>query len=202
MSTRTISGTAIGFCAAFVGILSLLHVWEPEYNPPHLVSEYQLGRFGRLMSLAFFCLGAASMALFAAARRHVHTTPRHFGTWGLLVIGLAYVVGGIFPPDPQRFLVGLLHGIGGLVVIFGSPLVFTLVTRDFAHSEVSATGPRPLVWTAILTWLSVALFYGAIIAVHASGSGGTVVGWTNRFMVATFVLWLLVAALHVRSRSR
>src|SRR5262245_58506303 len=102
MSTRTISGTAIGFCVAFVCILSLLHVWEPEYNPPHLISEYQLGRLGWLMSLAFFCLGAASIALFAAARQRIHTTRGYFGTWGLLIIGVAYVVGGIFPPDPQR----------------------------------------------------------------------------------------------------
>jgi hypothetical protein len=38
----------------------------PEFNPPHLNSEYQSGRFGWLMSFAFFCLGAASLALFAA----------------------------------------------------------------------------------------------------------------------------------------
>ena len=60
---------AIGLCAAFLAILSLLHVLEPEFNPPHLISEYQLGRFGWLMSLAFFCLGAASLAVFAAARQ-------------------------------------------------------------------------------------------------------------------------------------
>jgi hypothetical protein len=29
-----------------------------------------------------------------------------------------------------------------------------------------------------------------------------VVGWTNRILITTFVLWLLVAAFHVRSRSR
>src|SRR5262245_56971265 len=71
MSTRTTSGIAIGLSVAFLCILSLLHVWEPEYNPPHLISEYQLGRFGWLMSLAFFCLGAASIALFASARHTI-----------------------------------------------------------------------------------------------------------------------------------
>jgi hypothetical protein len=40
---------AIGLCVAFLAILSLLHVLEPEFNPPHLISEYQLGRFGWLM---------------------------------------------------------------------------------------------------------------------------------------------------------
>jgi hypothetical protein len=202
MSARTASGTVIGLCVAFLCILSLLHIWEPEYNPPHLISEYQLGRFGWLMSLAFFCLGAASIALFAAARQHIHTRPGRFGTWGLLVIGVAYFVAGLFPPDPHRFLVSLLHGIGGLVVIFGSPVVFTFVTRAFARNEAPAVVPRPLAWTATLTWLGLALFYGSIIAFRTSGSAGIAVGWTNRFMITTFVLWLVVAAIHVCSRSR
>ena len=194
--------TVIGLAVAFLCILSLLHVWEPEYNPPHLISEYQLGRSGWLMSLAFFCLAAASIALFAAARHHINTTPGHFGTWGLLIIGVAYFVAGIFPPDPQRFLASLLHGIGGLVVIFGSPIVFTFVSRGFAGKEASETAPRPLVWTAALTWLGLSLFYGSIVVFRASGSGSSVVGWTNRFMITTFVLWLLVAAFHIWRRSQ
>ena len=202
MSTRTTSGTAIGLGIAFLCILSLLHVWEPDYNPPHLISDYQLGHFGWLMSLAFFCLGGALIALFAAARQHSPTQSGRFWTWGLLVISAAYFVAGIFPPDRQKFLVGLLHGIGGLVVIFGSPIVFTFVSRGFAANEASKTVPRPLVWTAALTWLSLSLFYGSIVASRASGSGNIAVGWTNRFMIATFVLWLLVAAVHVWSRSR
>jgi hypothetical protein len=36
----------------------------------------------------------------------------------------------------------------------------------------------------------------------APRSGSIVVGWTNRILITTFVLWLLVAAFHVRSRSR
>jgi hypothetical protein len=195
------SETAIGLGVAFLCILSLLHVWEPEYNPPHLISEYQLGPFGWLMSLAYFCLGAASTALFAATRQQIHTKSR-FGTWGLLVIGVAYFVAGIFPPDRQRFLVGLLHGMGGLAVIFGSPIVYIFVSRGFAANEASKTVPRPLAWTAALTWLSLSLFYGSIVASRASGSGSIAVGWTNRYMITTFVLWLLVAAFHVRSRSR
>jgi hypothetical protein len=34
---------AIGLCVAFLAILSVLHVVEPEFNAPHLISEYQLG---------------------------------------------------------------------------------------------------------------------------------------------------------------
>jgi hypothetical protein len=196
---RTKATLAIGLCLAFLTILSGLHLLEPEFNPPHLISEYQLGRFGWLMSLAFFCLGAASLALFAAARQEIHTRAGRFGIWGLLIIDVAYFCGGIFPPDPKWFVGSLLHGIGGLVVIFGSPIVFTLVSKDFVRNEASSTAARPLIWTATLTWLSLALFYGSIVAFPRSGS--SVVGWTNRILITTYVLWLLVAAFHVRTEA-
>jgi hypothetical protein len=200
---RTKATLAIGLCVAFLVILSVLHLLEPEFNPPHLISEYQLGRFGWLMSLAFFCLGAASLALFAAAQQGIHTRSGRFGTWGLLIIGVAYFCAAIFPPDPKWFVGSLLHGIGGLIVIFGSPMVFTLVSKGLVCNEASATAARPLIWMAALTWLSLFFFYGSIIAFRGvPHSGSIVVGWTNRFLITTFVLWLLVAAFQVRSRSR
>ncbi len=185
-----------------MAILSALHVLEPEFNPPHFISEYQLGRFGWLMSIAFFCLGAASLALFAAARQAIHTRPGRFGTWGLLIIGIAYFCAGAFPPDPKWFVGSMLHGIGGLVVIFGSPIVFTLVSEGFVRNQVSATAARPLIWMAALTWLSLLLFYGSIIAFRGAPRDSIIVGWTNRLLISTFVLWLLVAAFHVWSKSR
>jgi|SRR5215831_11935774 len=201
MSTKTTSGTTIALGVAFLCILSVLHIWEPEYNPPHLISEYQLGRFGWLMSLAFLCLGAASIGLFVAARHHIHTRPGRFGSWGLPIIGVAYFMAGFFPPDSQRYLASLLHGIGGLVVILASPVVFTLVSMGLANNLASQTVRKSLLWTATLTWVGLALFCGSIVT-FASGPGSVTVGWTNRFMITTYVLWLLVAAFHVCSRSR
>src|SRR5215468_1692805 len=139
------------------------------------------------MSLAFFCLGASSFVLFAVARQAVRTWPGLFGTWGLLIIGVAYFCAGIFPPDPKWFVGSLLHGLGGLVVIFGSPIVFTLVSKSFMRNETSTTIAQLLVWTAALTWSSLALFYGSIVAFR----WWIMVGWTNRIMITTFVLWLL-----------
>src|SRR5215470_6040189 len=110
MDTKAASSLTIGLGVAFLAILSLLHVLEPEFNPPRLISAYQLGRFGWLMSLAFFCMGAASLALFAAARQEIHTRAGRFGIWWLLIIGFAYFCGRIFPPDPKWFIGSLLHG--------------------------------------------------------------------------------------------
>ena len=120
----------------------------------------------------------------------------------MLIIGVGYFCAGIFPPDPKWFAGGLLHGIGGLVVIFGSPMVFTLVSKGFARNEASATAARPLIWTAALTWLSLSLFCGSIIAFGgAPRSDGIVVGWTNLILITSFVLWFLVAAFHVDAEA-
>ena len=65
---RTKATLAIGLCVAFLAILSVLHVLEPEFNPPHLISEYQLGRFGWLMSLAFFLSGGCLARSFRSSK--------------------------------------------------------------------------------------------------------------------------------------
>ena len=119
----------------------------------------------------------------------------------MLVTGAAYFCAGIFAPDPKWFAGSVLHGIGGLVVIFGSPIVFTLVSKGFARNEASSTAPRPLLWTAILTWLSLVLLYGSSVAFRGPPRS-IVIGWTNRMLITTFVLWLLVTAFHVRSIRR
>src|SRR5262245_33716710 len=82
---RTKATLAIGLCVAFLAILSVLHVLEPEFNPPHKISEYQLGRFGWLMSLAFFCLGGGfARSVRSSKARHSY---RARTLWDL---GVAY----------------------------------------------------------------------------------------------------------------
>ena len=74
--------------------------------------------------------------------------------------------------------------------------------NGFARNEAWATVARPLIWITALTWLSLSLFYGSIVFGSAPPTGSIVVGWTNRILITTFILWLLVAAFHTRSRCR
>src|SRR5215813_3394029 len=155
------------------------------------------------MSLAFFCLGAASLGSLRGGEARGSNKAGTLWDLGVLIIGVAYFCGGIFPPDPKWFVGSLLHGIGGLIVIFGSPIVFTLVSMGLVRDEASSTAPRPLIWTAALTWVSLAVFYGSAVAFSGTPrSDSIVVGWTNRILITTFVLWLVVAAFHIRNRGR
>jgi Protein of unknown function (DUF998) len=190
--------------AASLVLLIVLYFLEPEFNPPHLISEYQLGRFGYLMSVAFFCLGAGSLFLARALWIDLRTKGDRFvGCW-LILIGIAYIGAGIFAPDPTSMVESRLHGLFGLIVIFSSPIVFTLLSRNLIHNKRWSEAEPLLKRVTILAWLGLLLFYGSIIIFYglAHGSNTTVVGWTNRFMIAAYSAWLMTTARQVIKLNR
>src|SRR5215472_15084699 len=95
---RIAARLSLGLSVAFFALLAVLHVLEPEFNSGHLISEYQLGDYGFLMSLAFCLLGASALLLALLRGPRLRTRGGHVGRWGLVVIGAAFFIGGVFPP--------------------------------------------------------------------------------------------------------
>jgi Protein of unknown function (DUF998) len=190
--------------ATFLVLLIVLYFLEPEFNPPHLISEYELGRFGFLMSLAFFCLGAGSLFLARALWIDLRTKGDRFGGWWLILVGIAYIGAGIFAPDPTSIVESRLHGLFGLIVIFSSPIVFTLLSRSLIHNERWSEAEHLLKWATILAWLGLLLFYGSIILFYglAHGSNTAVAGWTNRLMIAAYSAWVMTTTWQVIKLNR
>ena len=164
----------------------MLHILEPEFNPPRFISEYQLGHFAFLMSFAFFCLGAGSLFLARTLWIDLRTKTGRVGGWWIILVGTAYIGAGIFAPDPTSIVGSRLHGLFGIIVIFSSPIVFALLNRGLIQNEGWSEAKHLFKWMTMLAWLGLLLFYGSIILFYglAYGSNTTVVGWTNRFMVA------------------
>src|SRR5262245_29675461 len=99
MTRSSAARMAIGFALTFVVILVVLHLFEPEFNSDgHMISEYELGRYGWLMRVAFLTMAGASLAVWVAIRDDLQTTAGNIGTWWLLVVGLSYVGAGLFVP--------------------------------------------------------------------------------------------------------
>jgi len=190
---------SLGFAVGFWVILAALHVLEPEFNPPHLISEYELGRFGWLMSIAFFSMGAASLAL---ARALWSGLPRRIGRrtpWWLALIGIAYFSAGIFrtqraPSDQMARIENVLHGISGMIVIFSSPVVIALLSIGLGTAHWSSNAARIIKWLAIATWLSTFAF---LASGFAGVTNAVIGGWVNRFMITTYCAWLIAVALSV-----
>jgi Protein of unknown function (DUF998) len=201
---RTAAYSSIVFVTVFLLLLIVLHFLEPEFNPPHFISEYELGRFGWLMSLAFFCLGMGSLCLLLALWSDLQTKGGRIGRWLLLLVSIAYIGAGVFAPDPSSIAESRLHGLSGIVVIFSSPVAFTLLWRSVIRDPHWFEVSRLLKWMTLLTWLGLLLFYGSIIIFYglAHGFGTIVTGWANRFMIATYCAWLMIAAWQAIKFSR
>ena len=209
---------SFGFALAFVAILAALHVLEPEFNVGgHLISEYELGTYGWLMSLAFFCLGGASLALWYAIKPDLVTVGGRVGSWWLLLTAIAYVGAGLFHPDTSTGL-GLpedpakvnrqavaptlsasLHGLFGVIVIVSSPIVFSLLYRSLAKNPQWAAQRRSVRWATVLAWIGL-LSFPVSLALYSAIQRPVgfdyrvIVSLVNRFMILTYAAWLAVVA--------
>jgi hypothetical protein len=191
---RIAARLSLGLSVAFFALLAVLHVLEPEFNSGHLISEYQLGDYGFLMSLAFCLLGASALLVALSLGPRLHTRSGRIGWWGLLVIGAAFFISGAFPPV-QTPVVGNLHGISALVVIFGSPIAFTFIDRSLARSEPQLLLPTRLRWATFLAWGGLGLFLASLIVISLTGQMKRPlppwVSLANRVLIVTYGIWFV-----------
>jgi len=199
--------------SVFLAILVLMHFLEPEFDPSwRMISEYELGRFGWMMSLAFFCWGGSVLALLVALWPSLRTIGGMIGRWWLVLISIALFGAGIFITNPITddavSTADTLHSVFGVFVILTFPIAATIVARSLARNPEWASARRRLLWGTLLVWLGPLAFFGSIIISNAlnpaAGRVGpeVLLGWPNRFMVVVYHLWLIIAALHAAKLSR
>jgi Protein of unknown function (DUF998) len=99
MNSRNWARVALVAVASFLILLVVLHFIEPEFDPSkRLISEYQLGRYGWVMSLAFFSLGVGVLATLLSTWDFSRSRRGLIGRWWLLAISVAFFGAGIFYP--------------------------------------------------------------------------------------------------------
>jgi hypothetical protein len=194
---------SFGLVVAFLILLFLLHILEPEFNTlGQLISDYELGHYGVLMSLAFFCIGGSALFLVTAIWKDLQKRTGHIGGWWLAFIGIAFIGAGLFTPDKgvglsQSMPMGLsgsLHTGFGLFTIFTAPIAFTIVSRNLLRNQHWSAMVHRLHWTAVLPWIGLASFFGSLIVYNVSqqSTAATLISITNRFMVLTYCLWIMI----------
>jgi hypothetical protein len=204
--SKTAARTAVVLAGIFLAILFLLHFLEPEFDPSwRMISEYEIGRYGWMMRLAFFCWGGSVLALLVALWHSLRTTGGKIGRWWLLLIAVAMIGAGIFITnaitDTTINTSNSLHSLCGAFVILTFPIAASLVAGSLARNQEWAAARRRLFWGTLLVWLSMLAFFGSIIVSRAfNPSAGRVgpdvlLGWPNRFMVLVYNIWLIILAL-------
>ena len=107
--------------AAFIFLLLLLHFIKPELDPSwNFISEYEVGRFGWLMQLAFIAISASCVFLVISLWKHVKIVGKA-GLVMLLISAAGMLIAAIFKTDPlntphhQLTQSGNLHQIGAML---------------------------------------------------------------------------------------
>ena len=206
------SRMSVIFSTAFISILFLLHFLKPELDPSwRMISEYEIGRYGWLMRLAFFCWGSSVLSLLVALRGSLRTMGGRVGYVWLVLIGIALFGAGIFATnaitDTTPSTANSLHTLCGAFVILTFPIASSLVVGSLRRNEEWNTTRSHLFWVQTLVWLSMFMYFGAIIVSNAiNPSAGRVgpevyIGWPNRFMVVIYNVWLITVATKVKKLS-
>src|SRR5215217_5372545 len=164
--------------ATFLVLLATLHFIKPELDPSwRMVSEYEIGRYGWVMVLAFLSLAFSCISLFVAIRSQIRTTGGRIGLFLLLVSALGMAIAAIFTSDPitasQDDLTthGNLHGVGALLGIPSFPIAATLISLSLAWNRAWSPARRSLLWTVGLVWITLLVFI-LFVAVMLPQSGG------------------------------
>ncbi len=199
------------FSTTFIAILFLLHFLEPEFDPSwRMISEYELGRFGWMMSLAFFCWGGSVFALLITLWSSLRTLGGTLARGWLILLGVALFGAGIFKTNPIMdttvSTANTLHSLCGALVIITFPIVASLISGSLSRNPKWVTAKRQLFWMTLLVWFSMFAFFGSIIISQAmnpaAGRVGpdVLLGWPNRFLVVAYNVWLIIVARRAQSQ--
>jgi hypothetical protein len=190
--------------ATFLVLLAALHFIKPELDPSwRMVSEYEIGRHGWVMVLAFLSLAFSCVALFVAIRSQIWTTGGRIGLALLLVCAVGMTIAAIFTTDPitasqdELTTEGNLHGVGALLGIPTFPIAATIISLSLARNPAWSPARRSLLWTAGLTWIGLLVFVLSMVVMFPDdGKFGpdVLIGWPNRLLVLAYSVWLMVAA--------
>lgn len=189
---------SLASAAAFAAIVVLLHFLRPELDPSwRMISEYEDGRWGVLMRLAFICLSASCLALAAILWRHVWA----FADALFILAGSGPLIAAVFAPDAimaprsAKTAAGGWHAVGGTLFILGFPVAVSLITAS-AGGPLFAPLRSWLPWLSAVVWLGFLAFLAAAAMYRTAdvGSLAMKIGWPNRFLAFTYVAWIVVVA--------
>jgi hypothetical protein len=208
----SVSAARITFWAAalFLVLLAVLHLLKPEYDPSwRMISEYEIGRFGWAMQLAFFSLAIAHVSAIAAVWSQVKSIIGYIGLGLLLVAATGLIISGIFPSDPittdpqALSASGKMHGLGGMLGVPVMPVAMALISWALIRRNQAWAGMRHSLWLTVgLVWLSfAALVFLAFVAKGTLGPD-VLIGWPNRLFIIGCSLWLMIVAWHAIQLSR
>jgi len=190
---------ALAATALAVGLMALLHVLEPEFDPSwRTLSEYSLGRYGVLMRVAFLAMGTGVIAAAVALWRVT-------GPWslGLVLVAIGPLGAAFIDTDPvttpraQMSRTSNVHAALGALFFLGFPMAATVAGISAALDP--AVGPV-LAWASLVPWIALVWYIGTSVR-HARpdavGGPDVRIGWPQRVNILAYLGWVALAAVTI-----
>ena len=203
--------TRLSFWAGitFISLLALLHLIKSDTDPSwNFISEYQVGRFGWLMSLAFVSLGSSCLFLAIALWKEVNLVGK-IGIVMMLLSSAGMFMAAIFKTDPlntspdQVTQSGMLHQWGAMLDQI--PFAALLITIALFRKKEWYVNRWLLIVSLIFVWFGM-IYFIASIRVHFPADGkfgpNVLVGWQNRIMIVTQALWVILTSYEVNRQKK
>ncbi len=187
--------------SAFLVLLGALHFVKPELDPSwHFISEYQIGNFGWMMSLAFVSLAFSCISLSIALWTQLKNIVGRIGLFLLVVSALGMVIAAIFITDPltagKESEHGKLHQLGAM--LDSIPLASILISIGLIRkNQLWRQAKNTLLWPTLLVWVGLISFIVSMALLFPEdGKFGpdVLLGWQNRFMITVQCIWLMVVS--------
>lgn len=161
----------------FLASVVLLHLIKPGLDPvDHQISEYALGPWGWLMTVAFLVVGAGMVALGVGLRRSLTPGPRVWAAWLIAVTAVCFVGVAVFPTDAPLADGTTANTFSGQMHAFASTVgPLFLVVGAFALRGVFARDPRWHPLARVTGWFAVTmtlwyLISGTVVVAFGPGS--------------------------------
>jgi hypothetical protein len=206
MTAFSAAASRISFAAGavFFVLFATLHYLEREFDPAwRFISEYQLGSYGWLMSIAFLALMVSSASLFVAVQSQIRTVGGYIGLLLLFISAVGFGLAGIFTSDSITDTTASTHGkVHAIAALLGGNVAGAayFLGWSLARNKAWVFARRSLLWiTGLAIVGNMASFWmQAIIAQSDAKFGPDVwIGWPNRVLIVAYAAWLVAMAYRV-----
>ncbi|MCW2525331.1 MAG: hypothetical protein JWM76_191 [Pseudonocardiales bacterium] len=198
--TRSLAAASLAATAGYLVLLAVLHALPTGYSPVrHAVSDYGVGRYRGLFTVALGVSSIAVLTLAFALIRGFGTPPLPTRDLGyLLLIPLARIAMTLFPTDLEGRRVsrtGLLHYGFAIAAFTLTYLAISGLTPALRATDLSAWTRGPLGWTEWTVGPALALLVATMLRPLRR-----IFGLFERIFLLTSNLWFALAALLLLSR--
>lgn len=212
-SGRACALASLALLAGFDLLVTALHVLDRALNPiVQAISEYALGPFGWVLTIALTMFGASILFLAVALWMELPGARPHAGFGFLALAGLGPLLAAAFRTDPVDLrapdatvltAAGTMHLIGFAMAVLGIVVAAPILSRRIGiGSGRGARTIRVLGWSPLL---AVVVFWATGMWDHELGSllrSPSVQGLAERVMVLLVQIWLVAAAISVLRTRR